>query len=69
MKINNTITEVRKSGNRLLKKSNSRISVIVLTPYSTTNANYGIQFWTTEMIKIGTSINTDNTISTFIEKL
>ena len=69
MKANNTVNEVRDSGLKLTKESNGRIAVIVLTPYSTRKANYGIQFWTPEMIEVGTSKNTDNTTSTFIEKL
>ena len=69
MKTNNTVNEVRNSGLKLTKESNGRIAVIVLTPYSARKANYGIQFWTPEMIEVGTSKNTDNTTSIFIEKL
>ena len=67
MRINNTINELRKCS--VPKANNGRIAVVVLTPYMASRANYGIQFWTPEMIKIGTSQNTDNTISTFVEKL
>lgn len=69
MKATNTINEVRESGLKLTKESNGRIAVIVLTPYSARKANYGIQFWTSEMIKLRYSKNTDNSISTYIEKL
>lgn len=69
MKSNNTINEVRESGLKITKEINGRIAVIVLTPYSARKSNYGIQFWTPQMIEIGTSKNTDNTTSTLIEKL
>jgi len=69
MKANNTISETRQSGAKLTKESNGRTAVIVLTPYSARKANYGIQFWTPEMIAAGTAKNSDNTISTFIENL
>ena len=69
MKATNTIKEVRKSSLKITKESNGRIAVIVLTPYSARKADYGIQFWTPEMIENGTSKNSDNTVSTFIEKL
>lgn len=71
MKIDNSIKEIKDSiQNRNFSKTcNGRIAVICLTPYEKNKATYGIQFWTDEMIEIGTSKNTDNSISTFIEKL
>lgn len=69
MKIDNTIIEVRESSSKVSKTCNGRIPIICLTPYEKNKAYYGIQFWTDEMIQIGTSRCTDNTISTFIEKL
>jgi len=69
MKINNTIQEVRETGAKLNKENFGRIAVIVLTPYEREKANYGIQFWIPELIQIGYSVNPDNSISTFIEKL
>jgi hypothetical protein len=70
MKIDNTIIEVRESCSKLSRLPvNGRIPIICLTPYEKNKAYYGIQFWTDEMIQIGTSRCTDNTISTFIEKL
>jgi hypothetical protein len=41
------------------RPQNNRIPVVVKT-----GNDYGIQFWTPEMIKKGTAKNTDNTIST-----
>jgi hypothetical protein len=69
MKINNTIAEVRKSSSKISKNSIDRIAVIVLIPYSARRADYGIQFWTPELIKTGVSINTDKTKSIFVEIL
>jgi hypothetical protein len=69
MKTDNTIKEVRESGKKLFKNGNNRIPVIVLTEYSKNKGTYGIQFWTNNMINIGTSVNTDKTISSFIEIL
>lgn len=69
MKIDNSIDEVRNSGSKLSKSLNGRIPVIVLTIVSKDCSTYGIQFWTPEMIEVGNSKNTDNTISTFVENL
>lgn len=69
MKIENTIKDVRFSALKLQKESNNRFAVIVLNTYSVNKAYYGIQFWSNEMIEIGTSNNSDNTLSKFIEKL
>ena len=64
-----TITEVRNSHLNLSKEVNSRIAVIVSTAISKRKATHGVQYWTPEMITAGSSKNTDNTISTLIEKL
>ncbi len=69
MKATNTISEVRESATKVTKKVNGRIAVIVLTPYTKRKANYGIQFWTPEMIAAGTAQNTDSTTSTYIESI
>jgi len=66
---NNTVEETRNDHAKVCKESNGRIAVIVSTPYIARKANYGVQFWTPEMIEAGKSVNTDRTISTFIENL
>jgi hypothetical protein len=69
MKAQNTIQEVRNSSAKISKEGNGRIAVIVETPFSSRKSVYGVQFWTKEMIELGTTENTDNTISKFIEIL
>ncbi len=69
MKSTNTISSVKKSSKRIPRTSGDRIAVIVFTPINKRNGYYGVQFWTSEMIKKGTSKNTDNSISIFKEKL
>lgn len=51
-----------------LTPTNGRTPVIVRTGdnYETAH-NYGVQFWTPEMIEIGFSQNTDRTFSYFVE--
>ena len=68
MKTTNTIAEVRVSKNKL-SATNGLFPVIVLTPYSAKKQQYGVQFWTPAMISIGTSVNTDGSVSKFIEIL
>ena len=68
MKTTNTIAEVRQ-GNNKLTATNEMFPVIVLTPYSARKQQYGIQFWTAIMISKGTSVNTDGSVSKFVENL
>jgi hypothetical protein len=69
MEHNNTVEETRNDHAKICKEISGRIAVIVSTPYSARKAHYGVQFWTPEMIEARTSVNTDKTVSTFIENL
>ncbi len=69
MKTTNTIAEVRQSHSKLSKETNGRLAVIVLTDYSPRKQQYGVQYWTPEMIALGNSKNTDRTNSKFISNL
>lgn len=69
MKYTNTIKSVRESCAKIEKKNNGRIAVVVATNRSARKSSYGIQFWTPEMILMGESKNTDNTVSKFVETL
>lgn len=71
MKANNTIQEVRNGAAKLQGATGNggRIPVIVFTPYNKRKGDFGIQFWTPEMIQTGTSSNTDGSVSTYQENL
>lgn len=69
MKAINTINEVRAESSKISKNGNGRTAVIVETPFSANKSIYGVQFWTVEMIDKQTAINTDKSISTFIQIL
>ena len=65
----NTIAEVRESHTKLSKEVNGRTAVIVLSNYTARKQQYGVQYWTPEMIAVGQSKNTDNTKSIYISNL
>lgn len=69
MKANNTIEQVRKESSKITKKVNNLFAVIVLTQYSKSKFNYGIQYWSDEMISRKVSKNEDNTTSIYCELL
>ena len=69
MKATNTIQQIIEESSNIERIVNDRIAVIVLTNFSARKAIYGVQFWTSEMISNGQSINTDNTISRYIQTL
>jgi hypothetical protein len=69
MKAINTIQEVRENNQKAAGFSNGRHAVIVTLPISARRFQYGVQFWTLEQIEKGQSINSDNSISKFVEVL
>jgi hypothetical protein len=64
----NQINEVRQSHSKLNKTVNGRIAVIVKTT-CWGESIIGVQYWTPDMIAKGFSINSDKTVSKFLEKL
>lgn len=62
-----TSNELRQEMNNKVFSSSLRIPVIVTIPFSKRKQDLGLQFWTKEMIANGNSINTDGTISKFVE--
>lgn len=70
MKTINSIEEIRNESSKISRTiTNNRFAVIVLTPFSKTKQQYGVQFWTNEMIECGVSENSDKSKSTYCEKL
>ena len=62
-----TPQQVREGMNNKTFPSSDRIPVIVTIPFSKRKQDLGVQFWTKEMISKGESLNTDNTVSKFVE--
>ena len=69
MKTINTIQETRKNNQKAVGFSNGRQAVVVTLPILNLKFQYGVQFWTPEQIEKGESINSDNSISKFVETL
>lgn len=69
MKSTNTIAQVKSDSSKISKVINGRVAVIVSTIISARKSQYGVQFWTSEMISSGYSTNTDRTTSVYIENL
>ena len=63
------IAEVRNNHSKVARTSNGRTAVIVSTKLSARKSYLGVQFWTPEMIAVGTSTNDDRTVSTLVENL
>ena len=63
------LQEIRNDHKKLNKTNGNRHAVIVRTEYLPKKMNFGVQYWTNQMILEKIQTNTDNTISTFIEKL
>ncbi len=63
------IAEVRNNHSRVNPVNNGRIAVVVSTQISARKHTLGVQFWTPEMIAMGTSTNTDRTVSTYVDHL
>lgn len=69
MTTTNTAAQVREESSKISREVNGRAAVIVCTGISARKAYYGVQFWTPEMIAAGSSVNTDRTVSVFVENL
>jgi hypothetical protein len=69
MKAINTIQEVRENNAKAAGFSNGRHAVIVTLPISARRFQYGVQFWTELQIVQKQVINSDNSISKFVEML
>lgn len=62
-----TPQQVREGMNNKTFSISDRTPVIVTIPVSKRKQDLGVQFWTNEMIEKGESLNTDNTVSKFVE--
>jgi len=69
MKTINTIQGVREDNAKAAGFLNGRQAVIVTLPISARQFQYGVQFWTELQIVQKQVINSDNSISKFVEVL
>lgn len=67
MKTLRTASQVREGLNNKFFSISDRTPVIVTIPVSKRKQDLGVQFWTNEAIATGESINSDGTVSKFIE--
>jgi hypothetical protein len=67
MKTLRTPQQVRESINNRTFLNLDKIPVIVTIPFSKRKQDLGVQFWTKKMINKGEVVNSDNTVSRFVE--
>jgi len=60
-----TTQEVRETHSGVANQVNGRVAVIVETQVSKRKRIFGVQFWTSDMVSAGISINTDGSASAF----
>ena len=63
------LQEIRNDHKKLSKIIGDRYAVIVKTQLSPRKMILGVQYWTSQMILEKIQKNTDNSTSTFVEKL